>query len=1053
MSPVSGESLQLVHIQEDSLLLSQDAFRSCFLREDVKDGPVCLISIIGEERKGKSFLLNYLLRRLRHLECKDQEWMGRPNEDLKGFEYKPGIDSTTKGVFIWSEPFFMDSEHGKMAVFLVDTEGCDGHERKKSLSVQLSALSMLLSSYMIFLDMAQLVGEVLDLDPIQHLDILVRDWEWSENYGQDSGKGYLLETKKKIQSSESKLSAPLVKLLSECDCFLLPNPGKKIRNGTTGHWNDMSVDFRNSLDDYASSVLRSLPTSARTASRGSVVSGFQFFERIKLFTKTIERYSKYITTPLEMMNAIQGLKLREKLLQDFQNFFHCSEKDDDNFCEILKTSPMSMRDHLETKANELVEKFKQQLEVGEEQREREVTELDNLLKKETENFCKAYTAKYNWAIGNLRQTLLEEFECFIEQQEVNDNNISVILKISPMSMSNSLEMKANELVEKFKQQLEVGEEQREREVTELDKLLKKETENFCKAYTTKYNWAIGNLRQTLLEEFERFIKQQEVDDDADISAILRTSAMSMRDRLEMKAKELVEKCKQQLEVGEEQRESEVTELDNLLKNDTENFCKAYTAKYNWAIGNLRQTLLEEFECFTKQQVVDVNDISVILKTSPMSMRDRLETKAKELKGEFKQQLEVGEEQRESEVTELDKLLKKETENFCKAYTAKHNWAIGNLRQTLLRKFECFIEQQEKDDDNFCEILKTSPMSMSISLEIKAKELKGEFKQQLEVGEEQREREVTELDKLLKKETENFCKAYTAKYNWAIGILRHALLRKFECFTKQQDFRDDRMIFRNSPSSVSNLLNKKLCELCDEFERFLNNYTGNGVPDLKGVLQEERDTFMKTYQAKFDQAVQRKIKEKVEDLCAYYDKKSDSVWKITKTTGNAMRDKLERKTMKLTAEFERSVTGNEEEKRTALAGMETGMKETVRRLSEHFDNERSDVLLAMGTAVAVGAVAAVGAGGVASVVIGRVAATAAVAVGPGAVVGAAAGAGAAGAEAAGAGAAAVGAAAGAGAAGVGAAAVGAAARGVVAAVAAVGVSYVVAKAQQKPERRT
>ncbi|GCC44224.1 hypothetical protein chiPu_0028358, partial [Chiloscyllium punctatum] len=90
-----------------------------------------------------------------------------------------------------------------------------------------------------------------------------------------------------------------MKQLSECDCFLLPNPGKKIRISTTGRWNDMSEDFRNSLDDYASSVLRSLPTSARTANKGSVVSGFKFFERMKLFTKTIERYSKHITTPLQ----------------------------------------------------------------------------------------------------------------------------------------------------------------------------------------------------------------------------------------------------------------------------------------------------------------------------------------------------------------------------------------------------------------------------------------------------------------------------------------------------------------------------------------------------------------------------------------------------------------------------------------------------------------------------------------------------------------------------------------------------------------------------------
>ncbi|XP_060678282.1 uncharacterized protein LOC132808879 [Hemiscyllium ocellatum] len=871
MSPVSGESLQLVHIQEDSLLLNEDAFRSCFLREDVKDGPVCLITIIGEERKGKSFLLNYLLRRLRHLECKDKGWMGKLNEILKGFEYRPGIHTTTKGVFIWSEPFLIDTEHGKMAVFLVDTEGCDGHERTKGLSVQLSALSMLLSSYMIFnvaskinrtdleylemfLDMAEKVGGGLDLDPVQHLDILVRDWEGSENYGKDSGKEYLLEIEKKIHRLDSQYCVSLLEQLSMCECFLLPNPGEGIRKSTTGCWKDMREDFRNSLDDYFSTVLRSLPTGARTDNSGSVVSGLQVFERMQLFTKTIETYSQDITTQLQMVNAIQAMKLREKIRKDFQSFLHFSEVDDDDIYVILNISPMSMRDRLETKANELMEEFKQQLEVGEEQRERAVTELDNLLKEETERFCTAYTRQFHRAVCTLRDRLLQEFKDFIEQQEVDDDDIYVILNISPMSMRDRLETKANELMEEFKQQLEVGEEQRERAVTELDNLLKEETERFCTAYTRQFHRAVCTLRDRLLQEFKDFIEQQEVDDD-DIYVILNISPMSMRDRLETKANELMEEFKQQLEVGEEQRERAVTELDNLLKEETERFCTAYTRQFHRAVCTLRDRLLQEFKDFIEQQEVDDDDIYVILNISPMSMRDRLETKANELMEEFKQQLEVGEEQRERAVTELDNLLKEETERFCTAYTRQFHRAVCTLRDRLLQEFKDFIEQQEVDDDDIYVILNISPMSMRDRLETKANELMEEFKQQLEVGEEQRERAVTELDKLLKKLIDKSCTAYTRQFHRAVCTLRDRLLQEFKGFIEQQEQVSSWLLIyvKTLLGQMRKLLEEKENELMETLwttMRECEEERERAMAQLQSQLHMEKEIFCKKHSDNF-----------------------------------------------------------------------------------------------------------------------------------------------------------------------------------------------------------
>ncbi|XP_043540018.1 serine/threonine-protein kinase dst2-like [Chiloscyllium plagiosum] len=525
---------------------------------------------------------------------------------------------------------------------------------------------------------------------------------------------------------------------------------------------------------------------------------------------------------------------------------------------------MSMRDRLEMKANELVEEFKQQLEVGEEPRESEVTVLDNLLKKDTENFCKAYTTNYNWAIGKLRQTLLKGFECFIKEQEIDDDNFNEILKTSPMSMRDRLETKANELVEEFKQQLEVGEEPREGEVTELDNLLKKETENFCKAYTTNYNWAIGILRQTLLKGFECFIKEQEVGDD-DISVILKTSLMSMRNRLETKANELKGEFKQQLEVGEEQRESEVTELDNLLKKDTENFCKAYTTKYNWAIGNLRQMLLKGFECFIKEQEIDDDDdddddISEILKTSPMSMRDRLETKANELVEEFKQQLEVND-------LELNKSLKKETEKFCKAYTKQFNRAIGKLMEQMLKQFEHFTKQQHRGNEDIMVRLKTTPASMRKCLDKKACELIRDFQSHLLLSEGESEKEVTELKEHLNEMIENFCISHGNTFTSAIEKLRQEKLKEFESFINQQQ-QDNKDILKNTPASMRKCLDKKACELIRDFQSHLLQSEGESekeVTELKEHLTDKIEKFYRLYRNTFASAIEKLRQEKLKEF--------------------------------------------------------------------------------------------------------------------------------------------------------------------------------------------
>ena len=55
--------IQIVKVLEDhSFELDMDALKEVLLSEEVKDRKVAVISVAGAFRKGKSFLLDYLLR-------------------------------------------------------------------------------------------------------------------------------------------------------------------------------------------------------------------------------------------------------------------------------------------------------------------------------------------------------------------------------------------------------------------------------------------------------------------------------------------------------------------------------------------------------------------------------------------------------------------------------------------------------------------------------------------------------------------------------------------------------------------------------------------------------------------------------------------------------------------------------------------------------------------------------------------------------------------------------------------------------------------------------
>ncbi|XP_018417424.1 PREDICTED: RING finger protein 112-like [Nanorana parkeri] len=128
--------------------LEESAVQRCFL--ECEDRPVYVISVVGERRTGKSFLMNYLMRVLRSLEKTNVYNFGGENEALNGFPWRPGPVKVTQGIWVWGKPFLLENNGQKMAVFLLDTEGTKNTTFHEPASVKLLVLTMMISSHLVY---------------------------------------------------------------------------------------------------------------------------------------------------------------------------------------------------------------------------------------------------------------------------------------------------------------------------------------------------------------------------------------------------------------------------------------------------------------------------------------------------------------------------------------------------------------------------------------------------------------------------------------------------------------------------------------------------------------------------------------------------------------------------------------------------------------------------------------------------------------------------------------------------------------------------------------
>ena len=287
-----GYPVQIVGIDENehSFKFNEEALYSVLsLNRDIKDLPVCVVSIAGAFRKGKSFMLNYFLRYLSR-KNPDENWITKNevensegiSESLEGFHWCGGSERDTSGILMWSKVFTCYGIDGKqLAIVLLDTQGAFDSNSTVRECATIFALSTMISSVLIYnvsqniqeddlqhLQLFTEYGRLAILEgygeeaPFQKLQFLVRDWSYPYDYpyGFEGGKKILNQRLQIVNHPREELKS-LRKHINNCfgciDAFLMPHPGLKVATDPNfdGSIEDIDTRFIHHLQEFIPMIL------------------------------------------------------------------------------------------------------------------------------------------------------------------------------------------------------------------------------------------------------------------------------------------------------------------------------------------------------------------------------------------------------------------------------------------------------------------------------------------------------------------------------------------------------------------------------------------------------------------------------------------------------------------------------------------------------------------------------------------------------------------------------------------------------------------------------
>jgi hypothetical protein len=272
MSSKNVKSIPLIKVENNQLIIQDDALK---IIERLGDTEVVVYSINGPQKKGKSFMLNCILT---HLNFENFNGNYKDNY-IHGFE-SSREETNTLGINIWPQPHILELEDRKIALILLDLQGCFESQSIFFESACLSTMSLLISSIYIHNVQTELINNNYALIRLivklasstylpnceteseinkrfsRHLFFLKRD-EYNGKIGFREGyptaeQNFNLASlnKENIREKENQIFInACCRSFKEIDTYYLPFPGQNfVKNGVKYGSDEFFLEIKKFLD-------------------------------------------------------------------------------------------------------------------------------------------------------------------------------------------------------------------------------------------------------------------------------------------------------------------------------------------------------------------------------------------------------------------------------------------------------------------------------------------------------------------------------------------------------------------------------------------------------------------------------------------------------------------------------------------------------------------------------------------------------------------------------------------------------------------------------------
>ncbi|KAF4016234.1 hypothetical protein G4228_007555 [Cervus hanglu yarkandensis] len=254
----------LAHEDDHNFELDEEALEQILLQEHIRDLNIVVVSVAGAFRKGKSFLLDFMLRYM----------------------------------------------YNKVAVLLMDTQGAFDSQSTIKDCATVFALSTMTSSVQVY-NLSQNIQED-DLQHLQTLMFLIRDWSYpyEHSYGLEGGKQFLekrLQVKQNQHEELQNVRKHIHNCFSNLGCFLLPHPGLKVATNPSfdGRLKDIDEEFKRELRNLVPLLLAPENLVEKEIS-GSKVTCRDLVEYFKAYIKIYQ--GEELPHPKSMLQVCGGDK-------------------------------------------------------------------------------------------------------------------------------------------------------------------------------------------------------------------------------------------------------------------------------------------------------------------------------------------------------------------------------------------------------------------------------------------------------------------------------------------------------------------------------------------------------------------------------------------------------------------------------------------------------------------------------------------------------------------------------------------------------------------------